>query len=82
MTGIAPDVMQEHEQGETAEKDQKLVRQKLLTAYETNISTRLKADLCGLDVSNHINQAKEVATSELCKTNIIVLDQLCKMHKT
>ncbi|XP_076921335.1 ABC transporter G family member 14-like isoform X2 [Bidens hawaiensis] len=60
--GIAPDVMQEHEQGETTEKDQKLVRQKLHTAYETNISTRLKADLCGLDVSNHINQAKEVAT--------------------
>ncbi|XP_076895224.1 ABC transporter G family member 14-like [Bidens hawaiensis] len=60
--GIAPDVMQEHEQAETTEKDQKLVRQKLLTAYETNISTRLKADLCGLDVSNHINQAKEVAT--------------------
>ncbi|KAM0059640.1 putative ABC transporter, AAA+ ATPase domain, ABC-2 type transporter [Helianthus debilis subsp. tardiflorus] len=60
--GIAPDAMQEHEQGETTEQEQKLVRQKLKTAYETNISTRLKADLCSVDVSNHINHAKEAST--------------------
>ncbi|KAI7726974.1 hypothetical protein M8C21_011399 [Ambrosia artemisiifolia] len=60
--GIAPDTMQEHEQGETTEQDQKSVRQKLITAYETNISTRLKADLCAPDISNHINHAKEAST--------------------
>ncbi|KAI3812628.1 hypothetical protein L1987_17339 [Smallanthus sonchifolius] len=59
--GIAPDAMQEYEHGENTEHDQKLVRQKLNTCYETNISTRLKADLCSLDISNH-NHAREAST--------------------
>lgn len=63
MTGITPDAMHEYEQGENTEQDKKLVRQQLITSYETNISTSLKAELCGLDVSNH-NNAKEASTSK------------------
>ncbi|KAL8266861.1 hypothetical protein R6Q59_004205 [Mikania micrantha] len=58
--GIAPDAMQEYEQSEKTQQEQKLVRQKLLTSYETNISTRLKADC--LDISSNHNHAKEAST--------------------
>ncbi|KAI3728011.1 hypothetical protein L6452_16636 [Arctium lappa] len=59
--GIGPDSMHEYDQGENTEQERKLVRQQLVTSYETNISTRMKADLCSLDVSNH-NHAKEALT--------------------
>ncbi|KAK1408609.1 hypothetical protein QVD17_40534 [Tagetes erecta] len=59
--GIAPDAMQEYEQGEDTERERKLVRQELITFYDTNISTRLKDDLCSLDVTNH-DHAKEALT--------------------
>lgn len=62
-TGISPDSMQECEQGENAEEERKAVRKKLVTCYETNISTRLKTDLCDLDVCNY-NHAKEGLTSK------------------
>ncbi|CAN1306275.1 ABC transporter G family member 14 [Linum perenne] len=40
------------EQGENTEKEQKLVRETLISGYEKNISTTLKAELCNLDISN------------------------------
>lgn len=69
-TGIAPDSIHEYEQGDNTEQERKLVREKLVTFYETNISTRLKADLCSLEVGNH-NHAKEASTSKLCKKILI-----------
>lgn len=69
MTGIAPDAMQEYEQGEDTEDERKLVRQELVTFYDTNISTRLKADLCSLEITNH-DHAKEASTSKSLKINI------------
>lgn len=50
--------MHEYEQGENTEQERKSVRQKLITSYETNISTRLKAELCSQDASKH-NHAKD-----------------------
>ncbi|KAM4073425.1 hypothetical protein ACJW30_10G017300 [Castanea mollissima] len=44
--GIAPDSKQATEQGENAEREQKLVKETLISAYDKNISTRLKAELC------------------------------------
>ncbi|KAM0026847.1 putative ABC transporter, AAA+ ATPase domain, ABC-2 type transporter [Helianthus debilis subsp. tardiflorus] len=64
--GIAPDAMQEYEQGENTEHERKLVRQKLITSYDTNISTRLKAELCSLDITNN-DHAKEASTRNQVK---------------
>ncbi|KAI3694308.1 hypothetical protein L1987_77272 [Smallanthus sonchifolius] len=65
--GIAPDAMQEYEQGENTEHEQKSVRQKLITSYDTNISTRLKAELCSLDITNP-DHAKEASTRNNVKS--------------
>ncbi|CAI9274841.1 unnamed protein product [Lactuca saligna] len=56
--GIPPDSMHEYEQGENTEQERKSVRQKLITSYEANISTRLKAELCSQDASKH-NHTKD-----------------------
>ncbi|XP_071697751.1 ABC transporter G family member 14-like [Rutidosis leptorrhynchoides] len=56
--GISPDSIQDYELGENAEEERKAVRKKLITCYETNISTKLKTDLCDLDVCNY-KHAKE-----------------------
>ncbi|KAL8208343.1 hypothetical protein R6Q57_007755 [Mikania cordata] len=65
--GIAPDAMQEYEQGENTEHKRKLVRQELITSYDANISTRLKADLCSLDITIH-DHAKEASTRNNVKS--------------
>uniref|UniRef100_A0A2N9F7P3 ABC transporter domain-containing protein n=1 Tax=Fagus sylvatica TaxID=28930 RepID=A0A2N9F7P3_FAGSY len=51
--GIAPDSKQAIEQGEKTEQEQKSVKEDLISAYDKNISTRLKAELCSFDVNNH-----------------------------
>lgn len=66
--GIAPDSKSalDHQQRETMEQDQKMVRKALVSAYEKNISTRLKAELCGagLEVNNVYNTyIKEAASA-------------------
>ncbi|CAN1779732.1 ABC transporter G family member 14 [Linum perenne] len=50
--GIAPDARNGSELGENTEKEQKLVRETLISAYEKNIFTSLKVELCNLDISN------------------------------
>lgn len=50
--GISPDSKQAAEQSENMEQEQKSVREALISAYEKNISTRLKAELCSVDVNN------------------------------
>ncbi|XP_050265204.1 ABC transporter G family member 14 [Quercus robur] len=54
--GIAPDSKQATEQGENAEREQKLVKETLISAYDKNISTRLKAELCD---ANNYNYARD-----------------------
>ncbi|KAJ7953284.1 ABC transporter-like protein [Quillaja saponaria] len=51
--GIAPDSKQATEQGESMEQEQKLVREALISAYDKNISTKLKAELCSLEFNNY-----------------------------
>ncbi|KAK9277501.1 hypothetical protein L1049_007045 [Liquidambar formosana] len=51
--GIAPDSKQATEQGENIEQEQKSVKEALISAYDKNISTRLKAELCSSDVNNY-----------------------------
>ncbi|OVA12048.1 ABC transporter-like [Macleaya cordata] len=61
--GIAPDFkrMTEQQGGDTQEgggsieHEQKLVREALISAYDKNIATRLKAELCGVDINNNNN---------------------------
>ncbi|KAF5727626.1 ABC transporter G family member 14-like isoform X1 [Tripterygium wilfordii] len=50
--GIKPDSKQGSEQGEISEQEYKLVKKTLISAYEKHISTRLKAELCNVDVNN------------------------------
>ncbi|KAJ4952200.1 hypothetical protein NE237_029032 [Protea cynaroides] len=54
--GIAPDLEHISEQGGlqgNAEKEQKSVREALISAYDKNIDTRLKAELRSLDANNY-----------------------------
>ncbi|XP_057466968.1 ABC transporter G family member 14-like [Actinidia eriantha] len=56
--GIGPD--KTIEQGDNTEQERKLVRDVLISAYDKNISTRLKAELCSLDVNNY-NYTKDAS---------------------
>lgn len=60
--GIAPDSKHGTEQGENMEQERKLVKEALLSGYEKNISTRLKAELCSLDINSY-NYTKDASTS-------------------
>jgi pimeloyl-CoA synthetase len=44
------------------EQEQKLVKEALISAYEKNISTRLKAELCNSDPNNY-NYTKDASAS-------------------
>lgn len=52
IAGINPDFKNSTEQGENTEQDQKLVREALKSAYQKNISTKLKAELENSDANN------------------------------
>lgn len=50
--GISPNSKNANELGDNTEQEAKSVKEALISAYEKNISTRLKSELCNLDVSN------------------------------
>lgn len=63
--GIAPDSMHNTEQvdfQEGIEQDHKTVKEALIASYDNNIATRLKAELCSLDVNSY-NYAREAPAS-------------------
>ncbi|KAJ4839648.1 ABC transporter G member 14 [Turnera subulata] len=62
--GIAPDSKNATEHGENAEQEQKLLRETLISAYEKNISSKLKAELCNLDVSNYTNRKDSIPRTD------------------
>lgn len=66
--GIPPDFKQTTDQGENTEKEQKSVKEALISAYEENISTRLKAELCSLDVNNfnYISAKNDMKPEQWC----------------
>ncbi|KAI9092335.1 hypothetical protein K1719_027835 [Acacia pycnantha] len=51
--GIAPDSKNAAEQGESLEQERKLVREALISAYDKNIATKLKTELCSLNMNNY-----------------------------
>ncbi|XP_027345550.1 ABC transporter G family member 14-like [Abrus precatorius] len=51
--GIAPDSKHATEQSESQETEKKLVREVLISAYDKNIATRLKAELSSLEVNTY-----------------------------
>ncbi|XVE65415.1 hypothetical protein DITRI_Ditri07aG0178400 [Diplodiscus trichospermus] len=59
--GIRPDFKQSVEQVESREQEQKSVKDTLISAYEKNISTILKAEICNSDINNYVN-AREAST--------------------
>ncbi|KAF7829099.1 ABC transporter G family member 14 [Senna tora] len=54
--GIAPDSKHAIEQSESLEQERKMVREALISAYDKNIATRLKAELCSLNVNYNITK--------------------------
>ncbi|CAJ1930774.1 unnamed protein product [Sphenostylis stenocarpa] len=64
--GIAPDSKQATEQSEGLEQERKQVRESLISAYEKNIATRLKDEVCNLEVNNH-NITKDACTGNSIK---------------
>lgn len=63
IAGIAPESKQSTEQVENMEQEQKLVKEALISAYDKNISTRLKTELCSFDVNNY-NYTKDGCKSK------------------
>ncbi|KAG8375225.1 hypothetical protein BUALT_Bualt10G0078200 [Buddleja alternifolia] len=59
--GIAPDIQHASDHGENAQQDPVSIREFLISAYDKNISTRLKTELCSSDVSSY-NYTKETST--------------------
>uniref|UniRef100_A0A7N0U0L7 ABC transporter domain-containing protein n=1 Tax=Kalanchoe fedtschenkoi TaxID=63787 RepID=A0A7N0U0L7_KALFE len=51
--GISPDLKSVTDQCENVEEELKSVKDALVAAYEKNIATRLKAELCSLDVNSY-----------------------------
>ncbi|TYK16457.1 ABC transporter G family member 14 [Cucumis melo var. makuwa] len=62
--GIAPDSKYANEGGENMEQEQKSVKEALISAYDKNISSTLKAELCSLDANNFNNYAKDASKRE------------------
>ncbi|XP_022735835.1 ABC transporter G family member 14-like [Durio zibethinus] len=62
--GISPDFKHSVEQVESTEQEQKSVKDALISAYEKNISTRLKAELCNSDVNNYVNTKEASARND------------------
>lgn len=61
--GIAPDSKHATEQKENMEQEQKMVKEALISAYDKNISARLKAELCSLEANNY-NYTKDASASK------------------
>ncbi|XP_061341725.1 ABC transporter G family member 14 isoform X2 [Gastrolobium bilobum] len=61
--GIAPDSKHSTEQSEGLEQERKLVRESLISAYDKNIATRLKAEVCSLEVNNY-NITKDACSKQ------------------
>lgn len=63
--GIGPDSKYANEPGENMEEEQKAVKEALISAYDKNISSTLKAELCSLDANNFTNvYAKDASKRE------------------
>lgn len=62
IAGIAPDSKNVSDQSESLEQERKLVREALISAYDKNIATRLKTELCSTNVNNY-NITKDTSAS-------------------
>lgn len=65
--GIGPDSKHAIEQGDNTEQEKKAVREALISAYDKNISTTLKTELCSSD-TNSYSYAKDVSTRNSVKS--------------
>ncbi|RDX58385.1 ABC transporter G family member 14 [Mucuna pruriens] len=69
--GIAPDSKHATDQSEGLEQERKQVRESLIFAYEKNIATRLKDEVCSLEGNNYNT------TKDACARNSIKPEQWC-----
>lgn len=67
--GIAPNSKHTTEQGENMEQEKKSVREALISAYDNNISARLKSELCSVDIHyNALTKGREKKTEQWCNS--------------
>ncbi|XP_010251517.1 PREDICTED: ABC transporter G family member 14-like [Nelumbo nucifera] len=69
--GIAPDSKHVNEQGDfqaNMEQEQKSVKEALISAYDKNIATRLKAELCSTDVNSY-NYTRDASARNSTKSD-------------
>lgn len=79
MTGIGADYDQPIEQGDKTEQERKRVRDALISAYDKDISTRLKAELCSSDVNN-TTYTQDASTSKFLPLKLSMLSPLRNQH--
>ncbi|KAL4341104.1 hypothetical protein GQ457_08G024480 [Hibiscus cannabinus] len=65
--GISPDFKPSVEQVENAEEEEKSLKDALISAYEKNISSTLKAELCNTDVNNYANTKEAHTRNEMAE---------------
>ncbi|CAN4127994.1 unnamed protein product [Withania somnifera] len=65
--GFGPDSKHAIEQGDNTKQEKQSVREALISAYDKNICTRLKTELCSID-SNSYSYAKDVSTRNCVKS--------------
>lgn len=79
LAGIAPDAA--HASGDQgncmvgrAEQEKKSVKESLVSAYDINIATRLKAEMCSVDVSvNNFGRETSIHSRKWSKFSISIL---------
>lgn len=75
IAGIAPESKHATEARDNMEKEQKMVREALISAYDKNISARLKAELCSLDANNY-NYTKNASASKSPFVSLLMLAKI------
>lgn len=81
IAGIAPDSKHVTEQSEALEHERKTVRESLISAYDKNIATRLKAEVSSMEVNNFNNNTKDACTSK-CSCSIFIGKKIQKENIT
>ncbi|KAG5000252.1 hypothetical protein JHK82_021411 [Glycine max] len=68
--GIDPGSKHATEQSEGLEHEIKQVRESLISAYEKNIATRLKVEVCRLEANNYNITKDACATAYISSSNV------------
>lgn len=80
IAGIAPESEHATEPKDNMEKEQKMVWEALISAYDKNIAARLKAELCSLDANNY-NYTKDASASKSLFFSLLILGKILIQYR-